>query len=77
MSNKISIIGIPKTATMEQVIKQVTFFLVQCCSLLTFFLQILGAFATPDGVPIEGMKIKNVVPGKNSFSAHLYGAHNL
>lgn len=41
-SNTISIIGIPKTATMEQ---------------------ILGAFADPSGVPMQGMKIKNVVPG--------------
>ncbi|XP_034536584.1 RNA-binding protein 5 isoform X2 [Notolabrus celidotus] len=42
VSNTISIIGIPKTATMEQ---------------------ILGAFAVRDGVPMQGMKIKNVVPG--------------
>lgn len=26
--------------------------------------QILGAFADPSGVPMQGMKIKNVVPGK-------------
>lgn len=35
---------------------------------LTVFLrlpfQILGAFADPSGVPMQGMKIKNVVPGK-------------
>lgn len=42
VSNTISIIGIPKTATMEQ---------------------ILGAFAVREGVPMQGMKIKNVVPG--------------
>lgn len=33
-----------------------------------FLLQILGAFAVRDGVPMQGMKIKNVVPGKNSVS---------
>lgn len=27
-------------------------------------LQILGAFAVRDGVPMQGMKIKNVVPGE-------------
>lgn len=27
--------------------------------------QILGAFADPSGVPMQGMKIKNVVPGKD------------
>lgn len=42
VSHTISIIGIPKTATMEQ---------------------ILGAFAVRDGVPMQGMKIKSVVPG--------------
>lgn len=33
-----------------------------------FHLQILGAFAVRDGVPMQGMKIKNVVPGKNSVT---------
>ncbi|XP_072308573.1 RNA-binding protein 5 [Eucyclogobius newberryi] len=42
VSNTLSIMGIPKTATMEQ---------------------ILGAFTTPDGVLLQGMKIKTVVPG--------------
>lgn len=32
------------------------------------YLQILGAFADRDGVPMQGMKIKNVVPGKNCVS---------
>uniref|UniRef100_A0A3Q0RF42 RNA binding motif protein 6 n=1 Tax=Amphilophus citrinellus TaxID=61819 RepID=A0A3Q0RF42_AMPCI len=41
VSNTVSVTGIPKTATMEQ---------------------ILGAFAVRDGVPMQGMKIKNVVP---------------
>lgn len=46
-----------------------------------FYLQILGAFADHDGVPMQGMKIKNVVPGRNSFLClsvlcfvELYGA---
>ncbi|KAK7916544.1 hypothetical protein WMY93_012305 [Mugilogobius chulae] len=42
VSNTVSVSGIPKTATVEQ---------------------ILGAFSTPDGVPLQGMKIKTVVPG--------------
>lgn len=29
--------------------------------------QILGAFADHDGVPMQGMKIKNVVPGKITY----------
>lgn len=32
---------------------------------MRFLFQILGAFADPSGVPMQGMKIKNVVPGKN------------
>uniref|UniRef100_A0A3P9LIF1 RNA-binding protein 6 n=1 Tax=Oryzias latipes TaxID=8090 RepID=A0A3P9LIF1_ORYLA len=43
VSNIISVMGIPKSATMEQ---------------------ILGAFAVHDGVPMQGMKIKTVIPGK-------------
>uniref|UniRef100_A0A8C5C8A1 C2H2-type domain-containing protein n=1 Tax=Gadus morhua TaxID=8049 RepID=A0A8C5C8A1_GADMO len=43
VSNTISIVGIPKTATMEQ---------------------ILGAFVVRDGVSMQGMKIKSVVPGE-------------
>ncbi|XP_040015436.1 RNA-binding protein 6 isoform X2 [Xiphias gladius] len=50
VSNTISIIGIPKTATMEQ---------------------ILGAFAVHDGVPMQGMKIKNVVPGYSYDTAYV------
>ncbi|XP_059185201.1 RNA-binding protein 6 isoform X2 [Centropristis striata] len=50
VSNTISIIGIPKTATMEQ---------------------ILGAFAIRDGVPMQGMKIKNVVPGYSYDTAYV------
>ncbi|KAM8757169.1 RNA-binding protein 5 isoform 2-T2 [Acanthopagrus schlegelii] len=50
VSNTISIIGIPKTATMEQ---------------------ILGAFADRDGVPMQGMKIKNVVPGYSYDTAYV------
>lgn len=71
VSNTISIIGIPKTATMEQVIN------VRLCSCFlnvftiqlnfVFHLQILGAFADHDGAPMQGMKIKSVVPGKNVF----------
>ncbi|XP_026203308.1 RNA-binding protein 6 isoform X2 [Anabas testudineus] len=49
VSNTISIIGIPKTATMEQ---------------------ILGAFAV-DGVPMQGMKIKSVVPGYSYDTAYV------
>ncbi|XP_018612218.2 RNA-binding protein 10 isoform X3 [Scleropages formosus] len=49
-SNTISITGIPKTATMEQ---------------------ILGAFAVRDGVPMQGMKIKNVVPGYSYDTAYV------
>lgn len=36
--------------------------------ILVLYLQILGAFADRDGVPMQGMKIKNVVPGKNCVS---------
>ncbi|XP_029907073.1 RNA-binding protein 6 isoform X2 [Myripristis murdjan] len=50
VSNTISIIGIPKTATMEQ---------------------ILGAFAVRDGVPMQGMKIKSVVPGYSYDTAYV------
>ncbi|KAF7668509.1 hypothetical protein LDENG_00007070 [Lucifuga dentata] len=50
VSNTISIIGIPKTATMEQ---------------------ILGAFPVRDGVPMQGMKIKNVVPGYSYDTAYV------
>ncbi|XP_031157366.1 RNA-binding protein 6 isoform X2 [Sander lucioperca] len=50
VSNTISIIGIPKTATMEQ---------------------ILGAFAVRDGVPMQGMKINNVVPGYSYDTAYV------
>ncbi|KAM6927830.1 RNA-binding protein 5 [Xenentodon cancila] len=50
VSNIISITGIPKTATTDQ---------------------ILGAFAVRDGVPIQGMKIKNVVPGYSYDMAYV------
>ncbi|XP_029989394.1 RNA-binding protein 6 isoform X2 [Sphaeramia orbicularis] len=50
VSSTISIIGIPKTATMEQ---------------------ILGAFAVREGVPMQGMKIKNVVPGYSYDTANV------
>ncbi|KAM4588933.1 RNA-binding protein 10 isoform 1-T1 [Odontesthes bonariensis] len=50
VSNIISITGIPKNATMEQ---------------------ILGAFAVRDGVPMQGMKIKNVVPGYSYDMAYV------
>ncbi|KAL0978738.1 hypothetical protein UPYG_G00174510 [Umbra pygmaea] len=49
-TNTICITGIPKTATMEQ---------------------ILGAFAVRDGVPMQGMKIKNVVPGYSYDTAYV------
>lgn len=80
VSNTISIIGIPKTATMEQVIikQKSNFMCYQAVLVLVgmdshgiphsfwyYRLQILGAFAVRDGVPMQGMKIKNVVPGKN------------
>lgn len=50
VSHTISISGIPKTATMQQ---------------------ILGAFALRDGVPMQGMKIKNVVPGYSFDMAYV------
>ncbi|XP_068598695.1 RNA-binding protein 5 [Brachionichthys hirsutus] len=50
VSNTISIIGIPKAATMEQ---------------------ILGAFTDLEGVPMQGMKIKNVVPGYSYDTAYV------
>ncbi|XP_075997033.1 RNA-binding protein 10 isoform X2 [Genypterus blacodes] len=50
VSNTISIIGIPKTATMEQ---------------------ILGAFPVRGGVPMQGMKIKNVLPGYSYDTAYV------
>lgn len=70
VSNTISIIGIPKTATTEQVIPSgfCLFSFVQSIlqpdSVSLFDRQILGAFADRDGAPMQGMKIKNVVPGK-------------
>lgn len=81
VSNTISIIGIPKTATMEQVI---AIGLCSFCFLKLFAIhlsfvfdpQILGAFADHDGAPMQGMKIKNVVPGKivYTFLTVLFGA---
>ncbi|CAL8353789.1 unnamed protein product [Gadus morhua 'NCC'] len=50
VSNTISIVGIPKTATMEQ---------------------ILGAFVVRDGVSMQGMKIKSVVPGYSYDTAYV------
>ncbi|KAI4893867.1 hypothetical protein NFI96_015020 [Prochilodus magdalenae] len=50
VSNTIAISGIPKTATMQQ---------------------ILDAFAVRDGVPMQGMKIKNVVPGYSYDTAYV------
>ncbi|XP_071224183.1 RNA-binding protein 5-like isoform X3 [Salvelinus alpinus] len=50
VTHTICITGIPKTATMEQ---------------------ILGAFAVRDGVPMQGMKIKNVVPGYSYDTAYV------
>ncbi|XP_030632442.1 RNA-binding protein 10 [Chanos chanos] len=50
VSKTISISGIPKTATMQQ---------------------ILGAFAVRDGVPMQGMKIRNVVPGYSYDTAYV------
>ena len=74
VSHTISITGIPKTATMEQVgniiyylaMRQVTCVLLldSIVVLILNLSQILGAFAVRDGVPMQGMKIKNVVPGK-------------
>lgn len=34
--------------------------------------QILGAFADHDGAPMQGMKIKNVVPGMTMFVYRLF-----
>ncbi|XP_066520248.1 RNA-binding protein 5 isoform X2 [Hoplias malabaricus] len=50
VSNTIAISGIPKTATMQQ---------------------ILNAFAVRDGVPMQGMKIKDVVPGYSYDTAYV------
>ncbi|KAG1942780.1 RNA-binding protein 6 [Pimephales promelas] len=50
VSKTISISGIPKTATMQQ---------------------ILDAFAVRDGVPMQGMKIKDVVPGYSYDMAYV------
>ncbi|XP_024125374.1 RNA-binding protein 6 isoform X3 [Oryzias melastigma] len=50
VSNIISVTGIPKSATMEQ---------------------ILGAFAVRDGVPMQGMKIKTVIPGYSYDMAYV------
>ncbi|XP_051568229.1 RNA-binding protein 6-like [Myxocyprinus asiaticus] len=50
VSKTISISGIPKTATMKQ---------------------ILNAFAVRDGVPMQGMKIKDVVPGYSFDMAYV------
>ncbi|XP_061730621.1 RNA-binding protein 5 isoform X1 [Nerophis ophidion] len=49
-STTISIFGIPKTATMEQ---------------------ILGALTVPDGVPQQGIKIRNIVPGYSYDTAYV------
>lgn len=83
-SNTVSIIGIPKTATMEQVIIKLRgnslgcfacllnhvhiiehVYLLHNSDFLVSCFQILGAFADPSGAPMQGMKIKNVVPGKD------------
>ncbi|XP_060724310.1 RNA-binding protein 5 isoform X3 [Tachysurus vachellii] len=50
ISKTIAISGIPKTATMQQ---------------------ILDAFAVRDGVPMQGMKIRDVVPGYSSDTAYV------
>ncbi|KAM4582085.1 RNA-binding protein 5 isoform 1-T1 [Fundulus diaphanus] len=50
VSNVISISGIPKTESVDQV---------------------LGAFAVRDGVPMQGMKIRNVVPGYSYDMAYV------
>ncbi|XP_050968335.1 RNA-binding protein 6 [Labeo rohita] len=50
VSKTISISGIPKTATMQQ---------------------ILDAFAVRDGVPMQGMKIRDVVPGYSYDTAYV------
>ncbi|XP_046702478.1 RNA-binding protein 5 isoform X2 [Silurus meridionalis] len=50
IANTIAISGIPKTATMQQ---------------------ILNAFAVRDGVPMQGMKIRDVVPGYSSDTAYV------
>ncbi|XP_073726498.1 RNA-binding protein 5 isoform X1 [Misgurnus anguillicaudatus] len=50
VSKTIAISGIPKTATMQQ---------------------ILNAFAVRDGVPMQGMKIRNVVPGYSFDTAYV------
>ncbi|XP_056316333.1 RNA-binding protein 6 isoform X2 [Danio aesculapii] len=50
ITNTIAISGIPKNATMQQ---------------------ILGAFAVRDGVPMQGMKIKDVVPGYSFDTAYV------
>ncbi|KAM4741054.1 RNA-binding protein 5 isoform 2-T2 [Anableps anableps] len=50
VSNIISIGGIPKTDSVDQ---------------------ILGAFAVRDGVPMQGMKIRNVVPGYSYDMAYV------
>ncbi|XP_062853598.1 RNA-binding protein 6 isoform X2 [Trichomycterus rosablanca] len=50
ISNTIVISGIPKTATMQQ---------------------ILDAFAVREGVPMQGMKIRDVVPGYSSDTAYV------
>lgn len=83
MSTTVSITGIPKTATMEQVIKHTPGFIYVltvmetiCKEVLDKFavflcFQILGAFTVPDGVPQPGMKIKNV-PGKDCAPVDLF-----
>ncbi|XP_029006943.1 RNA-binding protein 6 isoform X2 [Betta splendens] len=50
VSNTLSVTGIPKNATMEQ---------------------ILGAFAVRDDVPVQGVKIKRVVPGYSYDTAYV------
>lgn len=78
VSNIISISGIPKTDSVDQVILKEVQLSVNminlgiviaeaegCYHLGLSFFQILGAFAVRDGVPMQGIKIQNVVPGKN------------
>lgn len=77
ISNTIAISGIPKTATMQQVVCVICCYFFSCpihvifvpwihITKKFFLSQILDAFAVRDGVPMQGMKIRDVVPGEIS-----------
>ena len=52
------------------------YLLLNSIAFIIILLQILGAFAVRDGVPMQGMKIKNVVPGKIKVPVWIFSRAN-